>query len=144
VARPDKSPCGFMLHALVEHCSGRMLSFPSWKPPFIVCLKKHFHFYNVSHFTCSLLLAWSRYFDPSLVFLLRYFLHLHFQCYPKKSPMPFPHSPTYPLPVLDPGVPLYWGIWSLQDQWASLSKDGWLGHLLIHTQLETWALGGTG
>jgi hypothetical protein len=55
-----------------------------------------------------------------------------------------PHTPTHPLPLLGPGVPLYWGIKSLQDQWASLSTDGWLGHLLIHMQLETWTPGGTG
>jgi hypothetical protein len=30
----------------------------------------------------------------------------------------------------------------LQDQWASLFTDGQLGHLLIHMQLETRALGG--
>jgi hypothetical protein len=29
----------------------------------------------------------------------------------------------------------------LHDQWASLSTDGRLGHLLIHMQLETRALG---
>jgi hypothetical protein len=29
-------------------------------------------------------------------FLIRYFLHLHFQCYPKSPPYPAPHSPTHP------------------------------------------------
>jgi hypothetical protein len=29
----------------------------------------------------------------------------------------------------------------LKDQWASLSTDGQLGHLMIHMQLETRALG---
>ena len=29
---------------------------------------------------------------------------------------------------------------SLQDQGASLPTDGWLGHLLLHMQLETQAL----
>jgi hypothetical protein len=56
----------------------------------------------------------------------------------QKSPT---RSPTYPLPLLGPGVPLYRGIYSLHDQWASLSSDGLLGHLLIHMQLETLALG---
>ena len=32
----------------------------------------------------------------------------------------------------------------MQDQWASLSTDGRLGHLLIHMQLETRAPGGGG
>jgi hypothetical protein len=59
----------------------------------------------------------------------------------QKSPIPTTHSPTHPLPLFGPGVPLYWGIYSLQVQWASLSSDGRLGHLLIHMQLETRALG---
>jgi hypothetical protein len=58
----------------------------------------------------------------------------------RKSPIPSP-SPTHPLPLLGPGVPLYWDIQSLQDQGASLPNDGQLGHLLLHMQLETWALG---
>jgi hypothetical protein len=28
-------------------------------------------------------------------FLIRYFLHLHFQCYPKSPPYPPPHPPTH-------------------------------------------------
>jgi hypothetical protein len=50
-------------------------------------------------------------------------------------------SPTHPLLRLGPGVPLYWGIYSLQKQVASLPSDGQVGHLLLHMQLETWALG---
>ena len=42
--------------------------------------------------------------------LIRYFLHLHFPCYPKSPPYPSPKSPTHPLPLPGPGVPLYWGI----------------------------------
>jgi hypothetical protein len=41
---------------------------------------------------------------------IRYFPHLHFQCYPKSPPYPPPHSPTHPLPLFGHGVPLYWGI----------------------------------
>jgi hypothetical protein len=66
-----------------------------------------------------------------------YFLILHFKCYPKSPPYPYPHSPTHPLPLLGSGVPLYWGIYNLQDQGASFSTDGRLGHLLLHMQLET-------
>ena len=60
-----------------------------------------------------------------------------------ESPLcpPPPCSPTHLFPLLCPGVPLYWGIQSLQDQGASLPNDGRLGHLLIHIQLETRALG---
>jgi hypothetical protein len=31
-------------------------------------------------------------------FLIRYFPHLHFQCYPKSPPYPPPYSLTHPLP----------------------------------------------
>jgi hypothetical protein len=57
------------------------------------------------------------FFSFSFLFLIRHFLHLHFQCYPKSPPYPpRPQSPTHPLPLLGPGVPLYWGIRSLPDQ----------------------------
>ena len=60
----------------------------------------------------------------------------------QKSPLPtHPHSPTHPLPPFGPGVPLYRGTQSLRVQWASLSSDGRLGHLLIHMQLESRAQG---
>jgi hypothetical protein len=60
----------------------------------------------------------------------------------QKSPIPSPpNSPTHPLLLFGPGVPLYWGIQSLRVQWASLSSDGRLGHLLIHMQLESRAPG---
>jgi hypothetical protein len=41
---------------------------------------------------------------------IRHFSHLHFQCYPKSPPYPPRHSPTHPVPLFGPGVPLYWGI----------------------------------
>jgi hypothetical protein len=42
---------------------------------------------------------------------IRYFLYLHFKCYPESSLYPPPTlSPTHPLPLLGPGIPLYWGI----------------------------------
>jgi hypothetical protein len=60
----------------------------------------------------------------------------------QKSPLPtHPHSPTHPLPPFGPGFPLYRGTQSLRVQWASLSSDGRLGHLLIHMQLESRAPG---
>jgi hypothetical protein len=60
----------------------------------------------------------------------------------QKSPLStHPHSPTHPLPPFGPGVPLYRGTQSLRVQWASLSSDGRLGHLLIHMQLESRAQG---
>jgi hypothetical protein len=83
---------------------------------------------------------WKPSFFLLFFFFIRYFPHLHFQCYPKSQPYP-PHSPTHPFPLFGPGVPLYWGIESLQVQWASLSSDGRLGHLLIHMQRESRAPG---
>jgi hypothetical protein len=61
----------------------------------------------------------------------------------QKAPITSP--PPTSLPTYShffvPGIPLYWGIYSLLVQWASLSSDGQLGHLLIHMQLESKALG---
>jgi hypothetical protein len=60
----------------------------------------------------------------------------------QKSPIPSPSLPYPLIPIFfGPGVPLYWGIYSLRVQWASLSSDGRLGHLLIHMQLESRAPG---
>jgi hypothetical protein len=85
----------------------------------------------------------SRYF--LLIFYYWVFISFTFPMLSQKSPTPsLTHSPTHPLPPLDPGIPLYWGIYSLRVQWASLSTDGRLGHLLIHMQLETGALRGWG
>ena len=55
---------------------------------------------------------------------IRYFLYLHFRCYPfpgfppqnSLSYLPSPCSPTHPLPILCPGIPLHWGIEPSQDQ----------------------------
>jgi hypothetical protein len=46
------------------------------------------------------------------LFFLRYFLYLHYKCYSQKVPyiLPPPCSSTHPLPLLDPGITLYWGI----------------------------------
>jgi hypothetical protein len=78
-------------------------------------------------------------------FFIRYFLYLHIKCHPLSwSPFPlktkqnktkqnktkqnktkqnktispplFPCSPTYPLLLPGPDIPLYWGIKSSQDQ----------------------------
>jgi hypothetical protein len=65
-------------------------------------------------------------------FFIRYFPHLHFKCYPPflvSSPkvpytLPLPCSPTHPLWLPGPGIPLYWGIWSSQDQGPLLPLTG--------------------
>ena len=75
-----------------------------------------------------------------LPFFIRYLAHLHFQCYPKSPPYP-PPTPLPPTPTFWHWRSLYWGIYSSQVQWASLSSNGRLGHLLIHMQLESRAPG---
>jgi hypothetical protein len=79
---------------------------------------------------------------PRFLFFYYIFSSITFPMLSQKSPIP---SPTLPYPLIPiffgPGVPLYWGIYSLRVQWASLSSDGRLGHLLIHMQLESRAPG---
>jgi hypothetical protein len=80
------------------------------------------------------------FFSPQL--FIRYLLHLHFKCYPKTLLYPSPScSPTHPLPLLGPGVSPVLGYIKFANQGASLPSDGQLGHLLLHMQLETRALG---
>jgi hypothetical protein len=58
---------------------------------------------------------------------------------PGKSPYnlrPPPCSPTYPLPLPGPGIPLYWGN-DLHNTKGVSPIDGLLGHPLLHMQLET-------
>jgi hypothetical protein len=55
--------------------------------------------------------------------------------------LPPPCSPTHPLLLLGPGIPLYLVIKCLQYQGASLPSDGRLGHLLLHMKLESRGLG---
>ena len=51
------------------------------------------------------------------------------------------HSPTHPLPLLGPGVSPVLGHIIFPRPRVSPANDGQLGHLLLHMQLETWALG---
>jgi hypothetical protein len=76
-------------------------------------------------------------------FLIRYFLYLHFKCYPESSLYPTPALLPYPpTPTSWPWhFPCTGAYRSLQDQGASLPNDGRLGHLLLHMQLETQTLG---
>jgi hypothetical protein len=79
------------------------------------------------------------------LFFIRYFLYLHFKCYPE--------SPLYPLPTLlcNPPTPASWpwhspvlGHMIFARPRASLPIDGLIGHPLIYIQLETQALWATG
>ena len=71
-------------------------------------------------------------------FFIRYFLHLHFKCYPQ--------NPLYPPPALlpKPPTPVSWpwhspvlGHMIFTRTRASLPNDGQLDHPLLHMQLET-------
>jgi hypothetical protein len=57
------------------------------------------------HFSCYTLIL----FYFILIFLLGIFLIYISNAIPK-VPHTLPHSPTHPLPLFGPGVPLYWGI----------------------------------
>jgi hypothetical protein len=46
---------------------------------------------------------------------IRYFLYLHFKCYPKSPPDPHPHFSTHSLLLLGPGI------WRLYDGLPALS-----------------------
>jgi hypothetical protein len=73
---------------------------------------------------------------------IRYFLHLQFKCYPK--------SPLYTPPTLlfNPPTPASWPWYSpvlghiiFARPRDSPSNDSWLGHLLLHMQVDTRAQG---
>ena len=75
-------------------------------------------------------------------YFIRYFLQLHFKCYPKSPLYPPPNLFPYPLtPNSWPWHSPVLGHIKLLDQGAFLPNDGQLGHLLLHMQLETRALG---
>jgi hypothetical protein len=75
------------------------------------------------------------------IFLIRYFLYLHFKCYPKSPPGPPPPLPYPPTPTSWPWCsPVLRHIKFARPR-TSLPSDDRLGHLLLHMQLETQALG---
>jgi hypothetical protein len=103
-------------------------------------LFQHFVYNSISSgdiVSCSLPMDNFIFFN---IFIIMYFPQLHLECYPKGPPYR-PPFPTHPFLFFGPGILLYWGIKCLQVQWASLSSDGQLGHLLIHMQLESRAPG---
>jgi hypothetical protein len=67
----------------------------------------------------------------------RHFLYLHFKCYPESSLNPPPTLLSYP------PTPTSWPWRSpiLGHIKFAIPNDGWLGHLLLHMQLETQVLG---
>jgi hypothetical protein len=78
----------------------------------------------------------------SKTIFIRYFLHLHFKCYPE--------SPLYPPPTLlhNPPTPTSWpwhspelGHIIFTRPRATPPSDDRLGHLLLYMQLEKQALG---
>ena len=53
-----------------------------------------------------------------LFLLLRIFLNYISNVIPKVPHTLPPNAPTHPFPFFGPGVPLYWGIYSLRVQWG--------------------------
>jgi hypothetical protein len=89
----------------------------SWPSGLFSCPAPHTWSYSpfsppplLSHSGSSLPLPLMIILFPLLFFVIRYFPCLHFQCYPKGPPYRPLQSPTHPLPLFGPGVPLYWGI----------------------------------
>jgi hypothetical protein len=75
-------------------------------------------------------------------FLIGYFLHLHFKCYSQSSLYPPPALlPNPPTPASWPWHSPVLGHIIFARPRASPPNDGWLGHPLLHMQLETRALG---
>jgi hypothetical protein len=105
-------------------------------PLFHIILSRFLYFTGHSHIP-----SWVFFFH-ALSFFIRYFLHLHFKCYPE--------SPLYtpPAPFANPPTPASWpwhiavlGHIIFTRPKAFPLNDGWLGQLLLHMQLELWALG---
>jgi hypothetical protein len=86
---------------------------------------------SVSLFSLSL----SLYIYIFTYFFYYVFSSITFPMLSQKSPIPSPPLPYPTIPTFWPwGSPVL-GHLSLYVQWASLSSDGQLGHLLIHMQL---------
>jgi hypothetical protein len=83
--------------------------------------------------------GWHWFFFLIKAIFIRYFLHLHFKCYPQNLPQPC--SPTHPLLLPGPGIPPVLRHMIFAISRASPPIDGQLCHPLLHMQLETQALG---
>ena len=106
--------------------------------------------FTISVFMCIINLGLDSFFFSFFFFFnfIRYFLPLHFKCYPlskfplRKSPIPSQALlPKPPTPASWPSHSPVLGHIISARQRASPPNDGLLGHLLLHMQLETRALG---
>ena len=96
----------------------------------------------LSHFIYFLISTFSIFICKKKHCEIRYFLHLHFKCYPE--------SPLYSPPAILPNTPTP-ASWPLHSPVlghiifarpkTSPPNDCQVGHLLLHMQLETRALG---
>jgi hypothetical protein len=109
-----KLPCGCweLNSGPLEEQSVLLPTEPSFQPSAFILL---FTIYSALYLHSSIYLPTFFFLFFCFVFInffIRYFPHLHFQCYPKSPPYPPPPTPlpTHPLPLFGPGVPLYWGI----------------------------------
>jgi hypothetical protein len=94
-----------------------------------------FYFHEVSFIVSLKVLSCANeflFFSLKLLFIIRYFLHLHFKCYPKSLLYP----PLRPAP--QPTHSCFLALaFPCTGPRASPPTDDWLGHLLLHMQLET-------
>jgi hypothetical protein len=99
-------------------------------------IKKFYSILFLDSYHLSFLRSYYSFFSKTI--FIRYFLPLHFKCYPE--------SPLYPPPTLLSNPPtstsLPWhssvlGRIIFARARASPPIDGWLGHCLLHMQLET-------
>jgi hypothetical protein len=90
------------------------------------------------YFCVSIVLISFFFFFLILTFFIRYFLHLHFKCYPQSLLYPPPALlPNPPSPASWPrGSPVL-GHMNFARPRASPPIDGQLGHPLLHLHLET-------
>ena len=115
--------CYFILNQLLNYVRIKALTY--------------YYFYIILYNASNLLV-------PCLVFLNRYFLHLHFKCYPESPLYPLPQTLLTNPPTL-PSCPQHsprLGHMIFERPMASPRFDGQLSHLLLHMQLETllWGL----
>jgi hypothetical protein len=130
-----------LLHSRFNSPSSRLSNWSIFHTSSLISTRMSITTEAPPHQTSSLHRAPSLFFFPLFSFFsffIRYFLHLHFKCYPE--------GPLYPPPTLffNPPTPASWpwhypvlGHMIFPRPRTSPPIDGFLGHPLLHMQLET-------
>jgi hypothetical protein len=92
------------------HFSLTLFLFPFFSPMNINILFFYFYYYFFNDKNQNILFSYIAKGIQTFFILLGIFLVYIFNAIPKVPPYPPPQSPTHPLPIFGPGVPLYWGI----------------------------------